>query len=48
MTGFKRVFIDTAPIIYYLENNSLYRDAIYRYQRQLLVNVICFLQMINS
>ena len=28
MIGFKRVFIDTAPIIYYLENNSLYRDAI--------------------
>ena len=28
MTEFKRVFIDTAPIIYYLENNSLYKDAI--------------------
>ena len=24
MTEFKRVFIATAPIIYYLENNSLY------------------------
>ena len=24
MTDFNRIFIDTAPIIYYLENNSLY------------------------
>lgn len=28
MTEFKRVFIDTAPIIYYLENSSLYLDSI--------------------
>ena len=28
MTEFKRVFVDTAPIIYYLENNSLYKDII--------------------
>ncbi|MCM1235061.1 MAG: PIN domain-containing protein [Ruminococcus flavefaciens] len=28
MTGFKRVFIDTAPIIYYLENNVLYVEAL--------------------
>lgn len=28
MTDFKRVFIDTAPIIYYLENSSLYREAV--------------------
>ena len=28
MTEFKRVFVDTAPIIYYLENNSLYKDLI--------------------
>jgi predicted nucleic acid-binding protein len=28
MTDFKRVFIDTAPIIYYLENSTLYMDAI--------------------
>lgn len=28
MTEFKRVFIDTAPIIYYLENNALYVEAI--------------------
>ena len=27
MTEFKRVFVDTAPIIYYLENSSLYMDA---------------------
>lgn len=28
MTEFKRVFVDTAPIIYYLENSSLYKDLI--------------------
>lgn len=28
MTEFKRVFVDTAPIIYYLENSSLYMDSI--------------------
>lgn len=28
MIDFKRVFIDTAPIIYYLENSSLYRENI--------------------
>lgn len=28
MTEFKRVFVDTAPIIYYLENNALYVEAI--------------------
>lgn len=28
MTEFKRVYIDTAPIIYYLENNALYREKI--------------------
>jgi len=28
MTGFKRVFVDTAPIIYYLENHPLYKDPI--------------------
>ncbi len=26
MTEFKRVYLDTAPIIYYLENNAQYRD----------------------
>lgn len=31
MTGFKRVFIDTAPMIYYLENSSLYMEAIKRF-----------------
>lgn len=28
MTGFKRVFVDTAPIIYYLENSALYMEQI--------------------
>lgn len=27
MTEFKRVFVDTAPIIYYLENSVLYMNA---------------------
>lgn len=31
MTDFKRVFIDTAPIIYYLENNSIYVESIKRF-----------------
>lgn len=31
MTEFKRVFVDTAPIIYYLENSSLYLDSIKRF-----------------
>lgn len=28
MTEFKRVFVDTVPIIYYLENSALYVDLI--------------------
>ncbi len=28
MTDFKRLFIDTSPIIYFLENNSLYVESI--------------------
>ena len=28
MTDFKRVFVDTAPIIYYLENSPLYSEVI--------------------
>ncbi len=31
MTEFKRVFLDTAPIIYYLENSSRYVDAMGRF-----------------
>lgn len=31
MTDFKRVFIDTAPIIYYLENSSLYVEVIKKF-----------------
>ncbi len=31
MTEFKRVFLDTAPIIYYLENSSYYMDAMGRF-----------------
>ncbi len=31
MTEFKRVFIDTAPIIYYLENSSLYMEVIKKF-----------------
>lgn len=27
MTDFKRVFIDTAPMIYFLENSFLYMEA---------------------
>lgn len=31
MTDFKRVFVDTAPIIYYLENSPLYSETIKRF-----------------
>ena len=31
MTDFKRVFVDTSPIIYYLENNPLYSESIKRF-----------------
>lgn len=31
MTGFKRVFVDTAPIIYYLENRALYMDSVKKF-----------------
>ena len=31
MTDFKRVFVDTAPIIYYLENSPLYSEIIKRF-----------------
>lgn len=31
MTGFKRVFVDTAPIIYYLENNALYMGSVKKF-----------------
>lgn len=31
MTEYKRVFVDTAPIIYYLENSSLYMDFIKKF-----------------
>ena len=31
MTEFKRIFIDTAPIIYYLENSSLYMEKIKKF-----------------
>lgn len=31
MTDFKRVFVDTAPIIYYLENSALYMELIKKF-----------------
>lgn len=31
MTDFKRVFVDTEPIIYYLENSPLYSEVIKRF-----------------
>ncbi len=29
MTDFKKVFVDTAPIIYCLENNPMYSENVY-------------------
>ena len=31
MTDFKKVFVDTAPIIYYLENSPLYSEVVKRF-----------------
>ena len=31
MTEFKCVFVDTAPIIYYLENSALYMDSVKKF-----------------
>ena len=40
MTDFKRVYVDTSPIIYYLENSALYRDRIKRFFEMCLENSI--------
>lgn len=40
MTDFKRVFVDTSPIIYYLENSALYRDKIKHFFEMCLDNNI--------
>lgn len=45
MTDFKRVYIDTSPLIYYLENSSLYMDKIKRFFVMCLENHI---QMVTS
>lgn len=31
MTEFKRVFVDTTPIIYYLENHPQYKDSLIKF-----------------
>jgi len=31
MIGFKKIFLDTAPIVYYLENNELYYPVMKRF-----------------
>lgn len=31
MTEYKRIFVDTAPIIYYLENSALYMDSVKKF-----------------
>lgn len=36
MTEFKRVFVDTAPIIYFLENSALYLEATKQFFRKCL------------
>lgn len=38
MTEFKRVYIDTSPFIYYLENNSLYVEKLRRFFEMCLNN----------
>lgn len=34
MTDFKKIFLDTTPIVYYLENNELYYPAMKRFWRK--------------
>ncbi|MCI8948802.1 MAG: PIN domain-containing protein [Lachnospiraceae bacterium] len=45
MIDFKRVYIDTSPLIYYLENSSLYMDKIKKFFVMCLENHI---QMVTS
>lgn len=33
MTDFKKIFLDTAPIVYYLENNEMYYPVMKRFWR---------------
>lgn len=40
MTDFKRVFVDTAPIIYYMENNMLYVEALKKFFTMCMKNRI--------
>lgn len=40
MTDFKRVYIDTSPIIYYLENSILYMEKIRKFFERCLDNNI--------
>lgn len=42
MIGFKRIFIDTAPIIYYLENSSLYMELIKKFFKECLEENVQF------
>lgn len=45
MIDFKRVYVDTSPLIYYLENSSLYMDKIKKFFVMCLENHI---QMVTS
>lgn len=47
MTDFNRIFIDTAPIIYFLENSSLYMKSMEKFftkcvkeQKQIVISVL--------
>lgn len=45
MTGFRKVFIDTSPVIYYLENNPQYKDKIKEFLEECLKNHV---QLVTS
>lgn len=45
MTEYRRVFLDTAPIIYYLENNAQYKDLIKDFFAKCLKNNV---QLVTS
>ena len=45
MTEFKRVFIDTAPLIYFLENNALYMESIKNFLQSALRKIFRLLPL---
>ena len=45
MTDFKRVYIDTSPIIYYLEHSALYVDKMKNFFERVLARIYSLLPL---